>query len=85
MDKITHIREPLKLRSSAFKIIDRGQMYPEYQIMGTAIALVAMCDATGIDMRRLIETTERVKRDIDGPFQVVFAGIEAYARNELER
>ena len=55
------------------------------QVAGMAIALTAVCRALDIDMRALIEQSEKMADDFDGPFQATFSALEAYARNEIGR
>ena len=73
------------VRTAAFKVIDRMQGEPHYQIVGTAVALVAMCEGAGIDMRHLIETAERHIGDVESPFTNTVEAIRSYARHEITR
>lgn len=77
--------DPVRLRMSAYRVITRTQEDPAMQVAGMAISLVAVCRALGIDMRALIEQSEGVADNLDGPFQSTFRALEAYARNEIGR
>jgi hypothetical protein len=76
---------PENIRRSAFKCINRMQDRPHEQIVGTAIALLAMCEAAGVDMRRVIEAAERHLNDVESPFNSTIKAIREYARNEITR
>lgn len=84
-DAFTSCPAPERLRQSAFRALSATQDHPSVQIQGTAVALLAMCDATGVDVRQLLESTERLIRDIDGPFSSQIRAIREYARNEIGR
>lgn len=77
--------DPERVRCATFRVISRTQDDPATQIIGTALALQAMCDAVRIDIRELLENTDRRKDDLDGPFTVTFRAIEDYARQEIGR
>lgn len=77
--------QPERVRRAAYRVIDRTQDDPATQVIGTAVALIAMCVALGIDIRQLLVETERRVRDLDGPFVSMFRALEAYARNEIGR
>jgi len=76
---------PEKLRQMAFRVISRTQDDPDLQVMGTAVALVALTEATGTDMRSVIEIAERRMNDLDGPFTSQIGAIREYAKNEIGR
>ena len=77
--------DPTRLRQAAFRCISVTQDDPATQIEGMAIALYATCQALDVDMRWLIESTERRCKDLDGAFVSTFRAIEEYARNEIGR
>lgn len=74
-----------RLRRAAFRVIDRTQDDPAAQIRGTAVALVALCQATNVNIRDLLVSTEGMVNDLDSPFASQMRAIEAYARNEIGR
>lgn len=77
--------DPVRLRQATYRVITRTQDDPAMQVAGMAIALTAVCRALDINMRSLIEQSERMADDFDGPFQSTFRAMEAYARNEIGR
>lgn len=77
--------DPVRTRMSAYRVITRTQDDPAMQVAGIAVSLVAICRALDIDMRALIEQSERMADDLDGPFQSTFRALQAYACNEIGR
>tara|TARA_B100001939_G_scaffold343029_2_gene355099 strand:+ start:5147 stop:5419 length:273 start_codon:yes stop_codon:yes gene_type:complete len=73
------------LRRAAFRVIDRTQDKPEHQILGTALALLSMCEATGTDIKHLLEIASRAAADVDGPFSSTIKAIKEYAKHEIGR
>jgi len=49
------------------------------------VALVATCEALGVDVKDVLTGCERMKNTLDGPFVGTFRAIEEYARNEIGR
>lgn len=82
-DKINTGGNPERLRQAAYKVISAGQDDPALQLLGTTVALLAMCDALRVDVRRLLESGDRLRHDLDGPFTSTMRAIEAYAQGEL--
>lgn len=82
-DRLSSVSKPERLRQAAFRVIDRTQDTPEDQLRGIALALLAACEATGVNVRDLLITSERIMRDVDGPFSPAIRAIREYARNEL--
>jgi hypothetical protein len=76
---------PDRMRQAAYRVITRSQENPEVQVQAMAIALYATCTALDIDIRQLLESVERMQRDLDGPFVGTFSALEAYARQEIGR
>jgi len=70
----------------AFTVIERVQgMDPAAQVTGSAVAVCAMAQELGLDMRELIRVAERVLADSEGPFTEHIQAIRAYTRGELLR
>ena len=82
-DKLHTAPPGAKLRASTYAVINAGQDEPAIQILATGLALYGMCDATGVNIRDLLVTVERMKNDLDGPFVGTFDAIREYARNEI--
>lgn len=86
-EHVSLFSSPARLRAPAFRVIDRmdGRVAPAEQVLGTAVALVAMAQAIGIDTRSLIQRAENVMRDVDSCDAEHVKAIRDYARNELAR
>lgn len=75
---------PASIRNPAFRVIERIQYVdPAAQITATAVALCAMCQAIGLDMRDVINVAENTLRDADGPYYEHIKAIRDYAKGEL--
>lgn len=85
-DMVTGINNAGRLRVPAFAVIDRIQNYsPGEQVLGAAVALVAMAEAARIDLPRLMSMAHNVMADIEGPFTYHIQAIRDYAKHELTR
>lgn len=84
-DRLAGSAEPERLRQAAYRVITRTQDDPAVQIRGVALALAAIADATGLDMRELIRTSERMLHDIDSPFSAQMKALREYAKHEIGR
>jgi hypothetical protein len=58
---------------------------PANQLTATALAVVAMSEAAGIEPYDVIAVAKRVMRDAEGPFTHQIQAIRDYARDELRR
>lgn len=76
-------RDPESLRKAMYGVVDKLQDQPEVQLQATAICLLAMCSALGVDVRKLLTSTEQMARDVESPFTSHFAALEAYARGMM--
>jgi hypothetical protein len=78
---------PARLRKPAFIVIDRmdGRVAPAEQLLGTAVALVAMAEATGTDIRSLIQIAERSMSDVNSCGAEHIRAIREYAAKEIGR
>lgn len=76
---------PEELRQAMYLVLSRLQDHPEMQVQATAMCLFAMCNALGIDVRRLLTTVERMIEDLDGPFVYTFRSLEEYAKDMIGR
>jgi hypothetical protein len=77
--------DPTAMRQAMYLVLSRLQDKPELQLQATALCLYAMCKATDTDLRQLLNTTERMAEDLDGPFTSTFRALEAYAREQIGR
>jgi len=72
-----------RLRAPAFGVIRRIQdVHPSDQILATAVALAAMCEATGLDMHDLVSQAKRAVPDVSS-FSPHISAIRDYAATEL--
>jgi hypothetical protein len=77
---------PATIRAPAFRLIDRMQhMDPAIQITATAVALCAMSEALGLNMRHVINVAENTLRDAEGPYTEHIQAIREYAKGEILR
>lgn len=60
-------------------------MDPAIQVTATAVALCALAEALGMDMRDLIYVAENTLRDCEGPYTTHIQAIREYAKHELLR
>jgi len=85
-DGISLLSNPARLRGPAFQIINRMQhIRPEHQVLGTAVALVAITETLNIDLSVLIGQAKRVLADVDGPYTEHIQAIRDFAANEMRR
>jgi hypothetical protein len=85
-DQLHTVREGATvLRQAAFRVIDRTQEQPATQLLAIALALVAACEGSNVNVRDLLVTVERMKSDLDGPYVSTFNGIREYAKHEIGR
>ena len=82
-DKLHSGHPSVMMRNACFKIVDAGQDEPAVQVLATALALTAMCEALNVNVRDLLVTCERMKNDLDGPYVGTFSAITEYARKEI--
>ena len=84
-DQIALLDNPARLRLPAFAVIDKlDHMRPGEQVMGTALALVVMCEAAGIPLSDVISKAERMCAPAEGPFTAHIQTIRDYAKGELK-
>ncbi len=83
-DRVSWFSPQSTLRVPMIKVIDAIQDYPgEVQILGSALALYALCKGTGVDYIEVMQMIERMERDIDSPYSNQFKAMMAYAKGEL--
>lgn len=85
-EQIALAANPARLRIPAFRVIDRMQDYrPGEQLLGTAVALVAMSEAIGMSLHDLLSVAQNAMREVEGPFTHHVQAIRDYAKHELGR
>lgn len=85
-DQIRLANNPARLRVPAFQIINALQQVRATggeQVVGTAVALIAMCESAGVPLTEVITRAARIMGDVEGPFTAHLQSVRDYARNEL--
>ena len=87
-DQIAFFNDIRAVRHLAFRVIDRAQLNPENekpgeQIIGIAVALIALCQSSNVSLDRVINVAQNAMADADGPFSEHIKAIRDYARYEL--
>lgn len=85
-DQIRFLPSAARLRVPAFKVISRVQDFtPGEQILGTAVALIAMCESANLSMSDVLQTASNALHDAEAPFTSHVAAIREYANREIAR
>jgi hypothetical protein len=87
-DQIALFSDATKLMIPAFSVIDRLQMGAEHvlpgeQILGTAVALIAMCESANVSLSDVMAKARNVMADVEGPFTAHIRAVRDYAKYEL--
>lgn len=83
-DQIAYFNNPARLRVPAFSVISRVQDHtPGEQILGTAVALIAMCQTLNVPLQDVLTKAGNALADAEGPFSSHLQAVRDYARNEL--
>ena len=83
-DQIRFLTNAARLRPAAFAVIDKVQgLTPGEQILGAAVALIAMTQSAGINLNDVMSTAGRVMADVDGPFNTHLKAIRDFAHHEI--
>lgn len=85
-DQLSFLCSPARLRKPAFAVISRVQNFtPGEQLLGTAVALVAMCESANISLDDAITRARNVMRDTEAAHTSHVQAIRDYAANEIAR
>lgn len=87
-DQIAFFANAADLRRPAFAVIDGLQLTdskPGAQILGTAVALIAMCESANIPLQDVLTKASRALADAEGPYSTHIRSIRDYAANEIAR
>lgn len=85
-DQLTFFNDAARLRVPAFSVISRVQDFtPAEQILGTAVALIAMTEAAGLRLDRVLNIAHNAMRDADAPFTTHVRAVKEYAKHEIGR
>lgn len=85
-DQIALQSRPALLRQPAFAVINalqRTKARPGEQVLGAAVALVAMCQSANVPLDDLIRKALSIMGDVEGPFTAHLQSVRNYAANEL--
>jgi hypothetical protein len=83
-DQIRFLANPARLRRPAFAVINKLQDFtPGEQMLGAAVALIAMCQGANISLHDVLTTAGKVLADTEGPFTSHVQAIRDYARHEI--
>lgn len=85
-DQLRFLCNPARLRLPAFMVIQRiDACTPGEQILGTAVALLAICEGASISLQDVMTHAQNVIGDTAGPFTSHIQAIRQYAAGELAR
>lgn len=86
-DQVSFACNPARFRIPAFQVINRldGEYTPGEQLLGAAIAVVAMAEAVGIAPHELITRAITAMKQVDGPHTYHIRAIREYAAGEILR
>lgn len=83
-DSFRFLHNAATVRRPAFNVIHRVQDFtPGEQILGTAVALTAICDAAGLPLSEVLTKAARIMHDAEGPFTSHIRAIREYAKGEF--
>ena len=85
-DQVRLASNPQKLARSAYLVIDRLQQSEASggeQVVATAIALIAMCQSSGVPLGDVLAKASNLVGPADGPFSPYMRALRDYATNEL--
>lgn len=85
-DQIRFLCNPARVRVPAFRVIERIQdCTPGEQILGTAVALVAMTQSAGIHLDDVMRVAFNLMNDAEAPFTSHLKAVRDYAVGEIAR
>lgn len=89
-DQISLFNDARKLLVPAFSVIDRLQLgaenvLPGEQILGTAVALIAMCETANVSLSEVMSKAARVMGDLENSHvaKAQMRAVRDYAKYEL--
>lgn len=85
-DQVQFLTNAARLRRPALTVLSRMQDFtPGEQILGTAVALIAICQSANISLQDVMTTAQNVLADAEGPFTAHIQSIRDFAANEIAR
>lgn len=85
-DQISFLANPAAVRVPSFQVINRLDGHsPGAQLLGAAVAVVAMAEAVGLSPHELIARAINCMKQVDGEYTYHIKAIREYAANEILR
>lgn len=85
-DQLKFLCNPARVRRPAFAVLSRVQDFtPGEQLLGTAVALVAMCESANISLQDVIQNARNVMAHAEGAHTSHIQAIRDFAANEIAR
>jgi hypothetical protein len=87
-DQVRLAASPARLRRPAFLVIDalqRSEVTGGEQILGTAVALLAMCESANVPLQDVLTRAANITADVEGPFTSHLQAVRDFAAKELRR
>jgi hypothetical protein len=85
-DQLRFLANPARLRVPAHNVLTRIQDHtPGEQLLGTALALMAMCETANVNLFDVLQITANVMQDAEAPFTSHIQAVRDYAAGELLR
>lgn len=85
-DQLRFLCNPARVRIPAFNVINRVQDHtPGEQLLGTAVALIAMCEAANINLSDVVGNARNIMAHAEGPFSSHVQAVRDYAAGEIAR
>lgn len=83
-DRISMFSRPADIREPMVAVVDAVQtLPPEIQLLAIGTALTCLSEAIGLDVREVLRRVDRMKNDVDSPWQKQFRAMSEYAKGEL--
>lgn len=83
---VAYAADPQPLRDCAAAVMSRMQSHtPAVQLLGTAVALVAMSESLGLDPHEVVQRARRAVHDLEAAHTHQVQALRDYARGELTR
>ncbi len=85
-DQLRFVCNPARVRRPAFNVLSRIQDFtPGEQLLGTAVALIAMCESANISLHDVITNGRNILADAEAAHTSHVQAIRDFAANEIAR
>lgn len=87
-DQVRLASSPRRLRVPAFLVIDalqRSERNGGEQLLGTAVALRAMCESAGVSIDEVMRKAVAMTPDVEGAFTHHLQAVRDYAAHHLRK